>query len=616
MSQAVLIRSGSGFKTFIHIIANPGDTVNITGPKGIVDSLNIDSTGTAEYLVRKKGTWIFVGVATGVRVTLNALSRKEAYIANVSFSSVLRILGNANDKVTVSGPSGYNKVITISSSGVYNLTVILPGTYTATGAESAVTASANVTATGKIYDLIVSFSATVVVTTNPSVTVTLKNTSGTTVQYSAVATTAGVATITVKRKGGYNISSTAVSSNTVSSTNSVTSVTASDNGGKYTAIFVKVSNCTSIVAGQYSSEYAYVYWNLASTTYYSGMNVRYKIGGYPSTTSDGTLSGRGTGSARNINASNMNRLSFGTNKLTPGTTYYFRGWPYVTINGTDYYGTSRTATVAFKTTAFTGKTFTSSTTWTVPEGVRSLSVCCVGGGGGGGVGMFSENMSGCGGGGGYVAYGSYNVIPGQVVTISIGQGGAAQASNYSERQSYPYAGKIGGAGGATIFIPQGQTALTGNGGEGGGVAYASAFQPRGGNGGSGGGAGKFTIVRDETNYPSTGSADGGSNGGSGGTMRVSNYGYECSGGSGQGGANGTSFNGVTYSGGGGGGRLGKGGAGGGGNGGTQINSAAGSGTNGTGGGGGGAFAMTGSIASSFWVDSGAGGTGICIVNAA
>lgn len=614
MSQAVLIRSGSGFKTFIHIIANPGDTVNITGPKGIVDSVSIGSTGTLDYLVRKKGSWEFVGVATGVRVTLNVLSRKETYIANVSFSSTLRILGNANDRVAISGPSNFNTTVTIPASGIYNQVVILPGTYTATGAESAISTSVNATATGQTYDLVVSFSATVTVTTNPSVTVTLKNTSGTTVQYSANATAAGVATITVKRKGGYIISSTAATSNTVSSTNSVTSVTASNSGGKYTAIFVKVSNCTSIVAGQYNSNTAYVYWNLASTTYYTGMRVQYKIGGYPSSVSDGTNIGHGTGSARNINASNLNRLSFQTGALSIGTTYYFTGWPFVRINNVDYYGTSRTSYVTMKTTAFTGKIFTSSTTWTIPDGVRSLSVCCVGGGGGGGVGMVSANMSGCGGGGGYVAYASYNVIPGQVATISIGHGGAAQASNYSERQSYPYAGKIGGSGGATTFAMSGQTTLSGNGGEGGGVAYATAFQPRGGNGGSGGGAGAFTTTDSDFNYPSTNAGAGGTNGSAGGS--TSNKFYTCSGGAGQGGANGTSFNGVAYSGGGGGGRGGAGGSGGGGAGGNKINSAAGSGTGGTGGGGGGAFAMTGSSASSFWVDSGAGGTGVCIVNAA
>lgn len=616
MSQAVLIRSGSGFKTFIHIIANPGDTVNIIGPKGIVDSVSIDSTGKLDYLVRKKGSWEFVGVATGVRVTLNVLSRKETYIANVSFSSTLRILGNVNDKVTISGPSNFNTTVTIPASGIYNHVVILPGTYTATGAESAISASVNATVTGQTYDLVVSFSATVTVTTNPSVSVTLKNTTGTTVQYSANATAAGVATITVKRKGGYTISSSAATSNTVSSVNSVTSVTASNSGGKYTAIFVKVSNCSSIVAGQYNSNTAYVYWNLASTTYYTGMRVQYKVGGYPSSVSDGTNIGHGTGSARNINASNLNRLSFQTGALSINTTYYFTGWPFVRINNVDYYGTSRTSYVTMKTTVFTGKIFTSSTTWTIPDGVRSLSVCCVGGGGGGGVSMTGDYNSGCGGGGGYVAYGSYSVIPGQVATISIGHGGAAQASNYSERQSYPYLGKIGGSGGATTFAVPGQTALSGNGGEGGGVAYATAFQPRGGNGGSGGGAGRFTTVRDEFWYASTPSgAAGGSNGGAGGS--TSNVYYTCSGGAGQGGANGTSFNGVAYSGGGGGGGAGgSGGSGGGGAGGKSTNSAATSGTNGTGGGGGGAFPLMNTMASSNWVDSGAGGTGVCIVNAA
>lgn len=616
MSQAVLIRSGSGFKTFIHIIANPGDTVNITGPKGIVDSVSIGSTGTFDYLVRKKGSWIFVGVTTGVRVTLNVSSRKETYIANVSFSSTLRILGNVNDEVTISGPSNFNTTVTIPASGTYNLTVNLPGTYIAIGSESAVSASVNATETGKIYDLIVSFSATIVITTNPNVTVTLKSIVGTTVQYDGVATSTGVATITVKRKGSYTISSTASDSGTVLSIDSVSSVSAGSSGEKYTAIFVKVSNCSSIVAGQYDSNTAYVYWNLESPTYYSGMIVQHKIGEYPSHIADGTNVGYGTGSNRDINVSNLNKPSFQTGALSLNTAYYFTGWPYVRINGFDYLGPSRTSYTTLVNTSFTGKVFNDSTIWTIPEGVRYIDACCVGGGGGGGVAMSSSNMSGCGGGGGYVAYGSYYVIPGQTVTISIGGGGAAKSTNYTRRQEYQRLGDIGGDGGSTVFAPQGQTPLTAGGGEGGGVAYATEFRPRGGNGGSGGGAGRFNTYKDEYDHWTGAAGAGGSNGGNGGS--TSNVYYTCSGGVGQaaGGGRNTTFNNVTYSGGGGGGRGGAGGAGGGGAGGTSNQTAAGSGTNGTGGGGGGAHPILGSSSSRDWADSGAGGKGVCIVNAA
>ena len=74
--------------------------------------------------------------------------------------------------------------------------------------------------------------------------------------------------------------------------------------------------------------------------------------------------------------------------------------------------------------------------WTVPGGVRSISIVAIGGGGGGGA----EFLGGSGGGGGALAYrNNIAVKPGETFTIDAGPGGAAV-------NSYPDGG-VGGNGG-------------------------------------------------------------------------------------------------------------------------------------------------------------------------
>lgn len=68
-----------------------------------------------------------------------------------------------------------------------------------------------------------------------------------------------------------------------------------------------------------------------------------------------------------------------------------------------------------------------STTWTVPEGVYSISVNACGGGGGGGAADGGTNFSGYGGGGGGANLKGaqvFSVYPGQVLNITVGAGGA------------------------------------------------------------------------------------------------------------------------------------------------------------------------------------------------
>ena len=69
--------------------------------------------------------------------------------------------------------------------------------------------------------------------------------------------------------------------------------------------------------------------------------------------------------------------------------------------------------------------FTTSTTWTVPAGVTSVDVFCVGGGGSGGAAdLILANHSGSGGNGGVVTYmTNVSVNPGKSITITVGAGG-------------------------------------------------------------------------------------------------------------------------------------------------------------------------------------------------
>jgi hypothetical protein len=212
-------------------------------------------------------------------------------------------------------------------------------------------------------------------------------------------------------------------------------------------------------------------------------------------------------------------------------------------------------------------------TWQVPTGCTSVDVFVVGGGGS------AAGIDAGAGGGGYTAI-SYNiqVIPGEILTANVGDGGIATSSGNGSR-------------GGTTSLQRGAITLIEAEGGYGGVASTASNGRHGGNGGSGGGAGCFL-------YDGVGGA-GGSDGGDGGTSSTASLG-----GIGQGTSTRCPFNNILYAGGGGGSRwnntaLSPGGEGGGGSGG-KIDTAAESGVPNTGGGGG------------AW--SGNGGSGIIILH--
>ena len=163
------------------------------------------------------------------------------------------------------------------------------------------------------------------------------------------------------------------------------------------------------------------------------------------------------------------------------------------------------------------------TTFTVPEGVTSISMLCIGGGGGGG-GCGSIYAGGGGGGGGLAYANNISVTPGETLNIQAGGAGAAGSRDGN-----------GGAGG-TSLISRGDTQLCAVNGGGGGTSSNT--------GGTGGGS---TGVGTRYSGGAGGAGQTYSRGGGGGGAA----GYSGNGGNGQNGS--SSFSGGNGGGGGGGG---------------------------------------------------------------
>jgi hypothetical protein len=140
--------------------------------------------------------------------------------------------------------------------------------------------------------------------------------------------------------------------------------------------------------------------------------------------------------------------------------------------------------------------FIVSNTWTAPAGVTSVEVLVVAGGGGGG-----RVIAGGGGAGGLVYNSAFSVTPGSTYTVTVGEGGAGQAS-----------ARTNGANGSNSVFGS----LTAIGG-GGGAGYTSGV---GSNGGSGGGSktdagGTIRTTGGSSTQNSSGSTGYGNAGGGG-----------------------------------------------------------------------------------------------------
>jgi hypothetical protein len=132
--------------------------------------------------------------------------------------------------------------------------------------------------------------------------------------------------------------------------------------------------------------------------------------------------------------------------------------------------------------------------WTVPAGVTSLRVLCVGGGGGGGY-----QVGGGGGAGGVVFNSNYTVTPGTTLTITVGNGGAGATNS-----------AVSGFNGQNSVVSGGATTITAIGGGGGGSHNSNNNAQVGGSGGGGGGP-----AADVSAAGASGTPDQGRPGGSG-----------------------------------------------------------------------------------------------------
>jgi hypothetical protein len=178
-------------------------------------------------------------------------------------------------------------------------------------------------------------------------------------------------------------------------------------------------------------------------------------------------------------------------------------------------------------------TTTGTQSWTVPVGITEISAVVVGGGGGGAGGESGRNEGVTGGAGGGLAYGTFAVTPGEILTVVVGTAGTAGASGGD------------GAPGGTSSIARGATVLLqGAGGQGGqeratgtrtGGTSTGTERDGGGAGGNsggnstdtgsgGGGAGGYSAAGGAGGTTGAGSSSTGGGGGGGGATN-SGQGY-------------------------------------------------------------------------------------------
>ena len=360
---------------------------------------------------------------------------------------------------------------------------------------------------------------------------------------------------------------------------------------------MEVQSVLSFSAAPASATQITCTWKNPAKGPFSGVIIIGKTGSYPTSITDGTRYYKGSGNNTSANGSSTQIIS----KLSPNTKYYFKIFSYCTKNNSEWSAASARNAEATAPVAKGTKTFTSSGTFTVPDGVTRIDVFCVGGGQGGGAGgKYSSSLShyaGSGGCGGFTTTKkSISVTPGAKYAVTVGAGGTQRGAGGTSSFG-SLCSAAGGGTAASYGLP--------NGGAGGGAGYEGTMSANGGAGGSDGRNGLpperyGEYLGDRDNVYGIGYGQG---------TTTKAYGES---------------NGTLYSGGGGGGvtfvsagtsfHTGYGGAGGGGNGGQLSSSSenypasAGSANTGGGGGGSGSWRITNTS-----VNGGNGGSGIVLV---
>ena len=295
---------------------------------------------------------------------------------------------------------------------------------------------------------------------------------------------------------------------------------------KVTLDYFGIASITNFSLSMYAHRQVRLTWAVPSEGLWSGVHFVFKYGSMPTDENDGFM------------FYDSADVHYETPKLEE-RELYVRAYSYVTTNEGRWYDDGKVS-ATIRVSGISGSvTFGAGAgTWTVPEGVRRIRYILVGRGGDGGSPSWNYSDGQCGGGGGgYFTTGYMDVSPDQSLPWAVPTGqGQGTALN----------GVVANSGESA------QTVITGR----------TTWNSVGGRGGSGGGGGTTASYK----YASGGGA-GGSNGANGaaGDNGFSGLDRLALGGVGQGTST-RGFNGVLYSGGGGGSRSGVGGAGGGGNG--------------------------------------------------
>ena len=276
------------------------------------------------------------------------------------------------------------------------------------------------------------FKAYLSVQANPGATITAASSRAT---YTGTANaTTGLISFEVKKKGTYTL--TTNNTGSYDAEGNVTSVSVTRSGQSYSGQIVKINTPSSLGVSNYSSNALTAWWGRPSSNW-TGVNLRRNTGSAPANRTAGTSVYTGAGNSGIVVNSSTTVNGYTNTGLTAETMYYYSVFSYLTINGTNYWTTTyQSGAATAHNYVGTVKTITSTQSWSVPSGWRTIQVFAVGGGGGGG---FGGNTAG-GGGGGYAGTsGNISVTPGTSYTVTIGGGGAGGTSSSNN----------GGTGGTT-----------------------------------------------------------------------------------------------------------------------------------------------------------------------
>lgn len=290
-----------------------------------------------------------------------------------------------------------------------------------------------------------------------------------------------------------------------------------------------VQSILSFSAAPYSSTQITCTWKNPSKGPFSGVIIVGKTGSYPTSITDGTRYYKGSGNNSSANGMSAQVIS----NLVPSTTYYFRAFSYATRNNSEWVHSSSYTANATTAKAVGSQTFTSSGTFTVPAGVSSIDIFCVGGGAPGSKAGSRYNNGG--GGSGYTSTKkAYSVSAGQKFAVTVAAqsgttsfGSVLSASGAAEPTTARNGGNGGSGGGPGLASSQSIICYGNNGGSNG----SNGVSGSNGNAGSGAvGIGQKTTTRAFGDSSGTLYAGGG-----GGTSRQSSGGAGSFGGSGGGG---------------------------------------------------------------------------------